>query len=93
MSKYVHKACMPTAKPYLDLYVNVRNTETYEIRIPINIQPTQATRRHMCLLYTVDTKTIVHALIKFFSLFGLPKSSQSDQGSKFYARDLPASNV
>ena len=25
-------------KPYLGLYVNVRNTETYEIRIPINIQ-------------------------------------------------------
>ena len=29
------------------------------------------------------TKTIVDALIKFFSLFGLPKSIQSDQGSKF----------
>ena len=39
-------------------YGNLRNTETYEIRIPINIQPTQATRRHMCLLYTVDTKSV-----------------------------------
>ena len=34
-------------------------------------------------LRNIKTKTIVDALIKFFSLFGLPKSIQSDQGSNF----------
>ncbi len=36
-------------------------------------------------LRNIKTKTIVDALIKFFSLFGLPKSIQSDQGSNFMA--------
>ena len=34
-------------------------------------------------LRNITAKTIVDALIKFFSLFGLPKSIQSDQGSNF----------
>ena len=34
-------------------------------------------------LQNITAKTIVAALIKFFSLFGLPKSIQSDQGSNF----------
>ena len=34
-------------------------------------------------LRNIKTKTIVDALIKFFLLFGLPKSIQSDQGSNF----------
>ena len=39
-------------------------------------------------LRDIKTKTIVDALVKFFPLFGLPKSIQSDQGSKFYARGI-----
>ena len=36
-------------------------------------------------LRNIKTKTIVDALVKFFSLFGLPicKSIKSDQGSNF----------
>ena len=34
-------------------------------------------------LRNIKTKSIVKALTKFFSLFGLPKSIQSDQGSNF----------
>ena len=34
-------------------------------------------------LRNIKAKTIVRALIKFFSLVGLPKSIQSDQGSNF----------
>lgn len=34
-------------------------------------------------LRNIKTKTIVQALIKFFTLVGLPKSIQSDQGSNF----------
>ena len=34
-------------------------------------------------LRTIKTKTIVKALTKLFTLFGLPKSIQSDQGSNF----------
>lgn len=34
-------------------------------------------------LRNIKTKTIVKALIKFFTLVGLPKSIQSDQGSNF----------
>jgi len=34
-------------------------------------------------LRNIKTKTIVKALTKFFSMFGLPKSIQSDQGSNF----------
>ena len=34
-------------------------------------------------LRNIKTKTIVKALVKFFTLFGLPKCVQSDQGSNF----------
>ena len=34
-------------------------------------------------LRNIKTKTIVKALVKFFTLVGLPKSVQSDQGSNF----------
>ena len=34
-------------------------------------------------LRNIKAKTIVHALTKFFTLVGLPKSIQSDQGSNF----------
>ena len=34
-------------------------------------------------LRNIKAKTIVKALIKFFTLVGLPKSIQSDQGSNF----------
>ena len=34
-------------------------------------------------LRNISAKTIVKALIKFFTLVGLPKSIQSDQGSNF----------
>ena len=34
-------------------------------------------------LRNIKTKTIVQALTKYFTLFGLPKSIQSDQGSNF----------
>ena len=34
-------------------------------------------------LRTIKTKTIVRALVKFFTFVGLPKSVQSDQGSNF----------
>ena len=34
-------------------------------------------------LRTIKTKTIVKALVKFFTFVGLPKSVQSDQGSNF----------
>ena len=34
-------------------------------------------------LWNISAKTIVKALIKFFTLVGLPKSIQSDQGSNF----------
>ena len=34
-------------------------------------------------LRNIKAKTIVKALVKFFTLFGLPKSVQSDQGSNF----------
>ena len=34
-------------------------------------------------LRNIKTKTVVKALVKFFTLFGLPKSIQSDQGSNF----------
>ena len=34
-------------------------------------------------LRNIRAKTIVRALIKFFTLVGLPKSIQSDQGSNF----------
>ena len=34
-------------------------------------------------LRPIKTKTIVKALVKFFTLLGLPKSVQSDQGSNF----------
>lgn len=34
-------------------------------------------------LRNIKTRTIVKAMIKFFTLFGLPKSVQSDQGSNF----------
>ena len=34
-------------------------------------------------LRNIKAKTIVKALVKFFSLFGLPKAIQSDQGSNF----------
>ena len=34
-------------------------------------------------LRNIKSPTIVRALIKFFTLFGLPQSVQSDQGSKF----------
>ena len=37
-------------------------------------------------LRKIKTKTIVDALIKFFSLFGLPKSIPSDQGFNFMSR-------
>ena len=36
-------------------------------------------------LRNIKAKTIVRALIKFFTLVGLPKSIQSDQGSNFMA--------
>ena len=39
-------------------------------------------------LRNIKTKTIVKALIKFFTFVGLPKSVQSDQGSS-----IPASNA
>ena len=35
------------------------------------------------LLRNIKTKTIVKALVKFFTFVGLPKSVQSDQGSNF----------
>ena len=35
------------------------------------------------VMRNITAKTIVDALIKFFSMFGLPKSIQSDQGSNF----------
>ena len=35
------------------------------------------------LLRNITAKTIVKALIKFFTFVGLPKSVQSDQGSNF----------
>ena len=35
-------------------------------------------------LRSIKTNTILKALIKFFTLFGLPKSIQSDQGTKQY---------
>ena len=34
-------------------------------------------------LMNIKTKTIVRALVKFFTFVGLPKSVQSDQGSNF----------
>ena len=34
-------------------------------------------------LRNIKTKTIVKALVKFFTFVGLPKSVQSDQGSNF----------
>ena len=34
-------------------------------------------------LTNIKAKTIVKALIKFFTLVGIPKSIQSDQGTKF----------
>ena len=34
-------------------------------------------------LRNITTKTVVQALTKFFTLVGLPKSIQSDQGSNF----------
>ena len=34
-------------------------------------------------LRNIKTKTIVKALVKFFTFVGLPRSVQSDQGSKF----------
>ena len=34
-------------------------------------------------LRSIKTKTIVKALVKFFTFLGLPKSVQSDQGSNF----------
>ncbi len=34
-------------------------------------------------LRNINTKTIVQALTKYFTLVGLPKSIQSDQGSNF----------
>ena len=34
-------------------------------------------------LRNIKTKTIVRALVKFFTFVGLPKSVQSDQGSNF----------
>ena len=36
-------------------------------------------------LRSIKTNTILKALIKFFTLFGLPKSIQSDQGTNFMA--------
>ena len=36
-------------------------------------------------LRSIKTNTILKALIKFFTLFGLPKSIQSDQGTSFMA--------
>ena len=36
-------------------------------------------------LKSIKTNTILKALIKFFTLFGLPKSIQSDQGTNFMA--------
>ena len=36
-------------------------------------------------LRSIKTNTILRALIKFFTLFGLPKSIQSDQGTNFMA--------
>ena len=36
-------------------------------------------------LRSIKTNTILKALIKFFTLFGLPKSIQSDQGANFMA--------
>ena len=35
------------------------------------------------LLRNIKTKTIVKALVKFYTFVGLPKSVQSDQGSNF----------
>ena len=37
-------------------------------------------------LRNISSKTICKALIKFFTIFGLPRSLQSDQGSNFMAR-------
>lgn len=37
-------------------------------------------------LRTITAKTVVKALIKFFSTFGLPKVLQSDQGSNFMSK-------
>ena len=37
-------------------------------------------------LRSIKTNTILKALIKFFTLFGLPKLIQSDQGTNFMAR-------
>ena len=34
-------------------------------------------------LRNIKTKTIVKALVKFFTFVGIPKSIQSDQGSNF----------
>ena len=39
-------------------------------------------------LRNIKTKTIVKALVKFFTLVGLPKSVQSDQGSNFMSGTL-----
>ena len=36
-------------------------------------------------LRSIKTNTILKALIKVFTLFGLPKSIQSDQGTNFVA--------
>ena len=40
-------------------------------------------------LRNIKTKSIVKALIKFFTFVGLPKSVQSDQGSNFYVWYIP----
>uniref|UniRef100_A0A671UEB7 Gypsy retrotransposon integrase-like protein 1 n=1 Tax=Sparus aurata TaxID=8175 RepID=A0A671UEB7_SPAAU len=37
-------------------------------------------------LRKITTKTVVKALLKFFSMFGLPKIVQTDQGSNFMSR-------
>ena len=44
-------------------------------------------------LRNIKTKTIVKALVKFFTFVGLPKSVQSDQGKQFYVWCFPASNA
>ena len=42
-----------------------------------------STRFPEAIFRNIKTKTIVKALVKFFTFVGLPRSVQSDQGSNF----------
>ena len=65
-------------------FLSEQSTSPYVTGGKENILVTQK-KYYLLVIRSIKTNTILKALIKFFTLFGLPKSIQSDQGTNFMA--------